>query len=591
MPVRRLDPVLIDRIAAGEVVERPASAVKELVENALDAGARRIEIVLQEGGRRLIRVIDDGEGMSPQDLALAVDRHATSKLPDGDLSNIATLGFRGEALPSIASVARLDITTRRAGADHASHLRVDFGLKQEVAPAAGPQGTRVEIGDLFLATPARLKFLKTDRAEAQAVADVVKRLAMAHPRVRFALSGDNLSGFDHVDCGVGDDGRLARISQILGADFSPNALAVNAEREAFRLTGYAGLPTFHRANAGAQYLYVNGRPVRDKVLTGAVRAAYMDYLPSDRHPALALFLACDPRFVDVNVHPAKAEVRFRDPGLVRGLIIGALRQTLSGALHRASTTGGARTLETLARGQPNARWDWRQSPAAPGFQETAQASFVNHVSAPMADVRAHDSAPLPDALDAPLGAARTQLHDTYIVAQTRDGIVIVDQHAAHERLVYERLKRQRAETGIARQLLLIPAIVEMDEGDVERLLSHAVELEASGLALESFGPGAVAVREVPSILAKADPIRLVRDVADTLAEHGSATSLAKGLDHVLATMACHHSVRAGRRLTGDEMNALLREMEATPGSGQCNHGRPTYVELKLADVEKLFGRR
>ena len=591
MPVRRLDPVLIDRIAAGEVVERPASAVKELVENALDAGARRIEIVLQEGGRRLIRVIDDGEGMSPQDLALAVDRHATSKLPDGDLSNIATLGFRGEALPSIASVARLDITTRRAGADHASHLRVDFGLKQEVAPAAGPQGTRVEIGDLFLATPARLKFLKTDRAEAQAVADVVKRLAMAHPRVRFALSGDNLSGFDHVDCGVGDEGRLARISQILGADFSPNALAVNAEREAFRLTGYAGLPTFHRANAGAQYLYVNGRPVRDKVLNGAVRAAYMDYLPSDRHPALALFLACDPRFVDVNVHPAKAEVRFRDPGLVRGLIIGALRQTLSGALHRASTTGGARTLETLARGQPNARWDWRQSPAAPGFQETAQASFVNHVSAPMADVRAHDSAPLPDALDAPLGAARTQLHDTYIVAQTRDGIIIVDQHAAHERLVYEKLKRQRAETGIARQLLLIPAIVEMDEGDVERLLSHAVELEASGLALESFGPGAVAVREVPSILAKADPIRLVRDVADTLAEHGSATSLAKGLDHVLATMACHHSVRAGRRLTGDEMNALLREMEATPGSGQCNHGRPTYVELKLADVEKLFGRR
>ncbi|MDB5545207.1 MAG: mutL [Hyphomicrobiales bacterium] len=591
MPVRRLDPVLIDRIAAGEVVERPASAVKELVENALDAGAKRIEIVLAEGGRRLIRVVDDGEGMSPQDLALAVDRHATSKLPDGDLSNIATLGFRGEALPSIGSVARLDITTRRAGADHASHLRVDFGLKQEVSPASGPQGTRVEIGDLFLATPARLKFLKTDRAEAQAVADVVKRLAMAHPRVRFALSGDNLSGFDHVDCGAGDEGRLARISQILGADFAPNALVVNAEREGFRLTGFAGLPTFHRANAQAQYLYVNGRPVRDKVLNGAVRAAYMDYLPSDRHPALALFLACDPRFVDVNVHPAKAEVRFRDPGLVRGLIIGALRQTLAGALHRASTTGGARTLETLARGQPNARWDWRQSPSSPGFGEAAQASFASDVAMPMADVRAHDAAPMMEALDAPLGAARTQVHDTYIVAQTRDGIVIVDQHAAHERLVYEKLKRQREETGIARQLLLIPAIVEMDESDVERLLSHARELEASGLAIESFGPGAVAVREVPAILAKADPIRLVRDVADTLAEHGSATSLAKGLDHVLATMACHHSVRAGRRLTGEEMNALLREMEATPGSGQCNHGRPTYVELKLADVEKLFGRR
>ena len=591
MPVRRLDPVLIDRIAAGEVVERPASAVKELVENALDAGARRIEIALAEGGRRLIRVIDDGEGMSPEDLALAVDRHATSKLPDGDLSNIATLGFRGEALPSIGSVARLDITTRRAGADHASHLRVDFGAKQAVAPTSGPQGTRVEIGDLFLATPARLKFLKTDRAEAQAVADVVKRLAMAHPRVRFALSGDNLSGFDHVDCGAGDDGRLARISQILGADFTPNALAVNAEREGFRLTGFAGLPTFHRANAGAQYLYVNGRPVRDKVLNGAVRAAYMDYLPSDRHPALALFLMCDPRFVDVNVHPAKAEVRFRDPGLVRGLIVGALKQTLTGALHRASSTGGARTIETLARGAPNANWDWRQSPAAPGFGEAAQASFVSDVAAPMADVRAHEMQPAAEALDAPLGAARTQVHDTYIVAQTRDGIVIVDQHAAHERLVYEKLKRQREETGIARQLLLIPAIVEMDEGDVERLLSHARELEASGLAIESFGPGAVAVREVPSILAKADPIRLVRDVADTLAEHGSATSLAKGLDHVLATMACHHSVRAGRRLTGEEMNALLREMEATPGSGQCNHGRPTYVELKLADVEKLFGRR
>lgn len=598
MPVRRLDPVLVDRIAAGEVVERPASAVKELVENALDAGARRVDIVLGSGGRRLIRVTDDGEGMTPEDLALAVDRHATSKLPDGDLSNIATLGFRGEALPSIGSVSRLDIVTRRADADHASHLRVDFGKIFEVAPAAAPQGTKVEVGDLFLATPARLKFLKSDRAEAQAVADVVKRLAMAHPRVRFSLSGDNLTGFDHVDGGAGDDGRLARIGQILGADFTPNALAVIAEREGFRLSGFAGLPTFHRANAQAQFLYVNGRPVRDKLLNGAVRAAYMDYLPGDRHPALALFLRCDPRMVDVNVHPAKAEVRFRDPGLVRGLIVGALKQTLAGALHRASSTGGARTLETLARGPAswrapatqNAQWDWRASPAAPtGFAEAAQASFV--VAPPAADARAHDVAPAADALDAPLGAARAQVHDTYIVAQTRDGMVIVDQHAAHERLVYEKLKRQRAESGVARQLLLIPTIVEMDEGDVERLLAHAPELESLGLALESFGPGAVAVRETPALLAKADPERLVRDVADTLAEHGSATSLAKGLDHVLATMACHHSVRAGRRLSGEEMNALLREMEATPGSGQCNHGRPTYVELKLADVEKLFGRR
>ena len=600
MHVRRLDPILVDRIAAGEVVERPASAVKELVENALDAGARRVEVVIEAGGRKLIRVVDDGAGMSAQDLELAVDRHATSKLPDGDLSAISTLGFRGEALPSIGSVARLEITTRQADAPHALWLRVDQGLKGEVTPAAHPHGTRVEVADLFVATPARLKFLKTDRAEAQAVSDVIKRLAMAHPRVRFALSGDNLSGFDHADCGEGRDGRLARIAQILGRDFAPNALAVEAEREGFLLSGFAGLPTFHRANAQAQFLYVNGRPVRDKLLSGAVRAAYMDYLASDRHPALALFLDCDPHMVDVNVHPAKAEVRFRDPGLVRGLIVGALKQTLAGALHRASSTGGARTLAALGREAPAWRsaapapmnWDWRASPAAPahpGFAESAQAAFASEP--PAADTRTHETPVAQLDLASPLGAARTQLHDTYIVAQTRDGIVIVDQHAAHERLVYERLKRQREDSGIERQMLLIPAIVDMDEGDVARLLQHAEALERSGLALEGFGPGAVAVREVPAILSKADPTRLVRDVADTLAEDGQAVSLDKRLDHVLATMACHHSVRAGRRLTGEEMNALLREMEATPGSGQCNHGRPTYVELKLSDVEKLFGRK
>ncbi|MBX9740851.1 MAG: DNA mismatch repair endonuclease MutL, partial [Beijerinckiaceae bacterium] len=387
---------------------------------------------------------------------------------------------------------------------------------------------------------------------------------------------------------------------ILGRDFAPNALAVEAEREGFLLSGFAGLPTFHRANAQAQFLYVNGRPVRDKLLSGAVRAAYMDYLASDRHPALALFLDCDPHMVDVNVHPAKAEVRFRDPGLVRGLIVGALKQTLAGALHRASSTGGARTLAALGREAPAWRsaapapmnWDWRASPAAPahpGFAESAQAAFASEP--PAADTRTHETPVAQLDLASPLGAARTQLHDTYIVAQTRDGIVIVDQHAAHERLVYERLKRQREDSGIERQMLLIPAIVDMDEGDVARLLEHAEALERSGLALEGFGPGAVAVREVPAILSKADPTRLVRDVADTLAEDGQAVSLDKRLDHVLATMACHHSVRAGRRLTGEEMNALLREMEATPGSGQCNHGRPTYVELKLSDVEKLFGRK
>ena len=600
MPVRRLDPILVDRIAAGEVVERPASAVKELVENALDAGARRIEVVIEQGGRRLIRVNDDGAGMTASDLDLAVERHATSKIPDGDLSNISTLGFRGEALPSIASVAHLEIHSRPAAAPNGHMIRVDEGRKHAVAPAAHQGGTRIDVRDLFAATPARLKFLKSDRAEAQAVADVVKRLAMAHPQVRFALSGDNLTALEYAACPVGSEGLLTRIAQILGNDFRDNALEVDAEREAIRLTGFAGLPTYHRANALSQYLYVNGRPVRDRLLQGALRAAYMDYLPSDRHPALVLFITCDPRIVDVNVHPAKAEVRFRDPGLVRGLIIGALKQTLAAAMHRATTTGGDRTIDMLARRNfpqaglrpaPAANWDWRASPAAPapqGFGETGQAAF-SHM--PSADMRTHASVPAPDLVDAPLGAARAQLHDTYIVAQTREGIVIVDQHAAHERLVYERLKHQRVETGIARQLLLIPVIVELDGGEVDRLLESSATLAELGLVVESFGPGAVAVSEVPALLRNGNIAGLVRDVADTLAETGSATSLERRLDHVLATMACHHSVRAGRRLSGEEMNALLREMEATPGSGQCNHGRPTYVELKLADVERLFGRK
>ena len=602
MPIRRLDPVLVDRIAAGEVVERPASAVKELVENALDAGARRIDIVIEAGGRRLIRISDDGAGMSDDDLALAVERHATSKLPDGDLSNIATLGFRGEALPSIASVSFLEIHTRASGADRGHTIRVEQGRKQQVAPAAHSAGTRVEVRDLFSATPARLKFLKSDRAEAQAVADVVKRLAMANPDARFSLQGDNLTGFDYAACPAGPDGWLTRISQVLGRDFHDNAVAVDAEREGVGLRGFAGLPTFHRANAMAQYLFVNGRPVRDKLLQGAVRGAYMDYMPSDRHPALALFLTCDPAFVDVNVHPAKSEVRFRDPGLVRGLIVGALKQTLAGALHRSSSTGGSNMLETLARRNfgggfgnayrpaPSAEWDWRQSPAAPGFAETQQASFT-HEQQPAADARAHAQPPSAQDLDSPLGAARAQIHDTYIVAQTRDGIVIVDQHAAHERLVYERLKRQRGEAGVTRQMLLIPAIVELDSAESERLLDNAETLDRLGLKIESFGPGAVAVTEAPALLKDGDLPRLVRDVADTLAEDGGALPLEKKIDHVLATMACHHSVRAGRKLTADEMNALLREMEATPGSGQCNHGRPTYVELKLSDVERLFGRK
>ncbi len=604
MQVRRLDPVLVDRIAAGEVVERPASAVKELVENALDSGARRIDVAIEEGGRRLIRVSDDGAGMGPDDLALAVDRHATSKIPDGDLSAIATLGFRGEALPSIGSVAVLDIVSRPHGADQGHRIRVDQGVKQAVAPAAHSFGTRVEVRDLFAATPARLKFLKSVRAEAQAVADVVKRLSMAHPQVRFALSGDNLSGFDYVAGEAGIEGLRARLAQAIGAEFRDNSLAVDAVREGFCLSGYAGLPTFHRANALNQYLYVNGRPVRDKLLHGAVRAAYMDYLPSDRHPALALYLQCDPRDVDVNVHPAKAEVRFADPGLVRGLIIGALKQTLAGAMHRSASTLGDRIGAMSAaragfggwRAPAPANWDWRASPSLPadvaqaGFGEALQAAFDSAFT-PAADARAYDAPMAVEALDCPLGAARAQIHDTYVIAQTRDGLVIVDQHAAHERLVYERLKRQRLESGVARQMMLIPIIVDLEPADAERLLEHRDALAESGLVVEPFGPGALAVSEAPALLGKADIASIVRDLSDALADENPANPLERRLDHVLATMACHHSVRAGRRLGADEMNALLREMEETPGSGQCNHGRPTYVELKLADVERLFGRR
>ncbi|WP_020175188.1 DNA mismatch repair endonuclease MutL [Methyloferula stellata] len=605
MPIRRLDPLLVDRIAAGEVIERPAAAVKELIENALDAGAGRIEVAIEAGGRRLIRVIDNGSGMSAADLDLAVERHATSKLADGDLSAIATLGFRGEALPSIASVATLDIATRNDEAEHGFAIRIDQGLKRGIVPAAQSRGTRVEVRDLFAATPARLKFLKSDRAEAQAVKDVVQRLAMAHRGVGFVCSGPDISSFDYKPCEASDAGLLARLAQVLGNDFRANALHVMAEREGFGLAGYAGLPTWHRANASAQYLFVNGRPVRDKVLLGAVRAAYLDYLPPGRYPALVLFLHCDPREVDVNVHPAKAEVRFRDQGLVRGLIIGALKQTLEGALHRASPTNGASAmLDRIHRHAPHAQdsqwisehaveWDWRQSPARPaGFAEGHQDRFDTCVM-PQADTRPHEAAPSGQAaVDAPLGAARAQIHDTYILAQTRDGIVIVDQHAAHERLVYERLKAARATQGIERQILLIPTVVEMAEADVERLIDAAPRLVEFGLVIEGFGPGAVAVREMPSVLRGGDVVHLVRDLADVLAEdERTAVPLERRLDHVLATMACHHSVRAGRHLSAEEMNALLREMERTPGSGQCNHGRPTYIELTLADVETLFGRR
>ena len=602
--------MLIDQIAAGEVVERPASAVKELVENALDAGATAIEVVIDGGGRRLIRVTDNGMGMSAEDLALAVERHATSKLPTSDLFSINSLGFRGEALPSIGAIARLTITTRGRDAANGWQIVVDGGRKGEVRPTAANPGTRIEVTDLFSATPARLKFLKTDRAEAQAVVEAVKRLAMAHPHVRFTVAGEHLTTVDLPAEGEDEEALLRRLSRLLGPEFHANAIPIDATREGVTLGGYAGLPTFHRGTAAHIHAIVNGRPVRDKLIFGAVRAGYRDVLPSDRHPAIGLVVSCDSRLVDVNVHPAKTEVRFRDPGLVRGLIVGALREALVRAGHRAASTGGDRTLATFrpaalppaASREPFTDFtqramparDFTPRPSITGWQAplTGFGEPANLAPPPLsADASANAAAPRDEDLDQPLGAARAQIHENYIIAQTREGLVIVDQHAAHERLVYERMKRERAASGIARQLLLIPEVVELDSGAVERLDAQAEILAGLGLVLEGFGPDAVAVREVPAALAGGDIRRLVTDVADALTEWGDARALEERLDHVLATMACHGSVRSGRRLKPEEMNALLREMEVTPLSGQCNHGRPTYVELKLSDIERLFGRR
>jgi len=612
MPVRQLSEGVVNRIAAGEVVERPASVVKELTENAIDAGASRIEIVTDGGGRRLIRVSDDGSGMTRADLALAVERHATSKLPGDDLLDIRTLGFRGEALPSIGAVARLTITTRHASEQHAFAITVDGGDKADVKPAALGEGTRVEARDLFYATPARLKFLKSDRSEGEAIREVVRRLAMSRPDVAFTLAGEERAPVTWAAALPGAPGRLARLSDILGAEFRANAVEVRigregAGRDGLSVEGFAALPTLSRANSLGQYLFVNGRPVRDKLLIGVVRAAYADYLPRDRHPIAALFVTLDPREVDVNVHPAKAEVRFRDPGLVRSLLIRALQEALTREGRRAATSGGSATVAAFrpaAAPPPRGGWDWRRSPARPdagsfpmpghshsaqGLAEAAQAAF--DVGGPTADARVNVVPPAPDLIEHPLGAARAQVHETYIVAQTRDGLVIVDQHAAHERIVYERLKAALDRTGVARQILLIPEIVELDEADVERLVARTDELARYGLAIEPFGPGAVAVRETPSLLGEIDAQALVRNLAEHMAEWDEALPLERRLMHVAATMACHGSVRAGRRLKPEEMNALLREMETTPNSGQCNHGRPTYVELKLGDIERLFGRR
>ena len=599
MTIRRLPETLVNRIAAGEVIERPAAAVKELVENAIDAGASHVDITVVDGGRTAMTISDDGCGMTPEELVLAVERHATSKLPNDDLVDIRHLGFRGEALPSIGAVSRLFITSRTADATEAWRLGVAGGQVAPPVPAAHPLGTRVEVRDLFYATPARLKFLKTARTEMSRVSEVIKRLAMAHPHIGFTLSDGDRRRLD-LPPEQGDlfSARLGRLGAVIGRDFGDNALAIDAEREGLRLTGYTGLPTFNRGNAAMQFLFVNGRPVTDRMLFGALRGAYRDFMASDRYPVVALFLTAPPAIVDVNVHPAKTEVRFRDNGLVRGLLVGAIKHALAEAGHRAATTvaeaalGAIRTEPTIPLG------GGRPMPSAvvdPGLAEDLQALHAplpGIAAAPMAPIIAPEDDPAAgDVSDYPLGVARGQLHATYIVAQTADGIVIVDQHAAHERLVEERIKTALATDGVMRQGLLIPEVVELDEDAVDRLLARTDELVDLGLVIEGFGPGAIVVRETPALLGETDLQGLVQDLADDLAALDEAIALRDRIGDVCATMACHGSVRAGRRLNRDEMNALLREMEATPHSGQCSHGRPTYVELKLNDIERLFGRR
>jgi DNA mismatch repair protein MutL len=599
--IRQLDEAAANRIAAGEVVERPASAVKELVENALDAGARRVDIAIADGGKTLIRVTDDGHGMAPEDLPLALSRHATSKIDGTNLTDIHTFGFRGEALPSLGAVGRLSVTSRTEGMEGAE-LTVDGGRMSPLRPAAWTRGTQIELRDLFRATPARLKFLRGDRAETQAIADVIRRLAMAAPRTGFSLTDVSAGQQRELFRVAAEQGELfdateARLGQVMGHDFIENALPIEAERDGLRLTGFAGLPTYSRGAAVAQFVFVNGRPVRDKLLLGALRAAYSDLLARDRHPAVALYLTCPPEAVDVNVHPAKAEVRFRDPGLARGLVVSALRHALAGAGLRATSTLSQATLGAMRPDHAPAlpHGFSYQAPTRPGggtlaMAYSAQAPGLAEGGTPFLPQSARTEAPEgPE--DAPLGAARAQLHGTYILAQTTDGVVIVDQHAAHERLVYERLKRQMAERGVPAQALLMPEIVALSAPEAALVTARADELAQLGLMVEPFGGDAVAIRATPAPLGAVNAAALLRDILDEWADQGESGELGARVDAVLSRMACHGSVRAGRALRAEEMNALLREMEATPHSGQCNHGRPTFVRLSLADLERLFGRR
>ncbi len=587
MTIRKLPDSLINRIAAGEVVERPAAAVKELVENAIDAGASKIEIALRQGGQALIAVTDNGCGMNRDEMMLALERHATSKLPDEDLWNIHSFGFRGEALPSIASVSRLSLISRARGASEAWQIDVEGGARGEPRPVAFAQGTRVEVRDLFYATPARLKFLKTPRTESDYAREVIERLALANPSIAFAFQEDDKKPLHYAQSP--DAG--ARIADVLGAEFYANAAAVEIGREGYRVFGFAALPTLHASTARGQYLFVNKRPVRDKVLLSALRAAYGDLIPFGRHPLAVVFIDVPSGDVDVNVHPAKAEVRFRDASRVRGLIISGIREALQASSRFTTSTLAPQALRML---QPEGEAGFSESYAMghKGVSERIYAAAPSMFVASLPQARVADAALVTAA--APLGrlgAAVAQIHDTFILAQTESSLVIVDQHAAHERIVYEAMKKALDEGGVKSQMLLIPEVVEMDEASAHRLLSRVGDFSKLGLGIEKFGTCALIVREVPAMLGDTDVGGLLRDIADEIAEFGDSRAFDDRLKDICATMACHGSVRAGRKLTIDEMNALLRLMEATPNSGQCNHGRPSYVELKKTDLEKLFERR
>ena len=613
MGIRFLDPTLVNQIAAGEVVERPASAIKELVENAIDAGSTKIDIIVREGGRTFISVTDNGQGMNYEDLVLSVERHATSKIPDSDLFNIRTLGFRGEALPSIGAVSRLTITSRVAGSEEAWRLDVEGGSKREPLPASFGVGTKIEVRDLFYATPARLKFLKSPATELTHTIDILNRLALAHPFIQFSLKEGERQTLSH---GAESD----RLSAVLGKDFPQNSCRVSLEREGLALKGHISVPTYNRSNATAQYLFVNGRPVKDKILSNAIRAAYQDFLASSRHPVLALFLQVDPAEVDINVHPAKAEVRFRDSGLVRGALVSALKNALHEAAHRSSTTiaenaiaafqAPSPVLSTLSLGTnmgSSGGWAGKKYLGRPvkdpAFSSPLPLPFPGHSTPQLAETlsRYHSAAPENNVLkeplnhpavqNYPLGQAQALLHGTYILAETADGLVIVDQHAAHERLVYEKMKHDHASRMVKRQALLLPEVVDLTEEELRGLLSHKEKLYDFGLKIEAFGLTAVMVREVPALLAKADWKQLVKDLATDIQDIDPASGLSEQINEILSLLACRNSIRAGRQLSREEMNALLRQMEACSVSGQCNHGRPTYVRLQKNDIEKLFGRK